>query len=138
MRLLLDTCAVIFRAEGRAMTKASRSAIDRAAATDSVFISPVSAWEIGLLTRPDRPNRLELGMDPLAWFARVMSEPGAADAPLTLEIAFASTRLPGEFHRDPADRFLVATARALGVPIVTRDKEIDAYAKAGHVKVIRC
>jgi len=138
MRLLLDTCAVIYRAEGHAMTKASMIAIDRAAATNSVFISPVSAWEIGLLTRSDRPNRLELGADPLAWFARVMSEPGAAEAPLTFDVAFASTRLPGTFHRDPADRFLVATARALDVPIVTRDEEIEAYAKAGHVKLIKC
>lgn len=138
MRVLLDTCAVIFRVEGRAMTKASTNAIDRAAAASAVFISPVSAWEIGLLTRLDRQNRLELGMDPLVWFGRIMSEPGAAEAPLTPEIAFASTRLPGEFHRDPADRFLVATARALNVPIVTRDKEIEAYARAGHVKLIRC
>ena len=138
MRVLLDTCAVIFRAEGRAMTKASMSAIDKAAAKNGVLISPICAWEIGLLTRSDRPNRLELGMDPLTWFARVMSEPGAEEAPLTFEIAFGSTRLPGEFHRDPADRFLVATARALNVPIVTRDKEIEAYAKAGHVKLIRC
>jgi PIN domain nuclease of toxin-antitoxin system len=138
MRVLLDTCAVIFRAEGHAMTKASISAIDRAAATNNVLISPVSAWELGLLTRSDRSNRLELGMDPLAWFTRIMSEPGAAEAPLTFEIALASTRLPGDFHRDPADRFLVATARALDVPIVTRDEAIEAYAKAGHVKLIRC
>lgn len=138
MRLLLDTCAVIFRAEGRPMTKASMSAIDRAAAASSVFISPVSAWEIGLLTQAGRARRLELGMDPQTWFARVMSEAGAVEAPLTFEIAIASTRLPGEFHRDPADRFLIATARALNVPIVTRDDEIEAYAKAGHVKLIRC
>jgi len=138
MRLLLDTCAIIFRAEGRAMTKASMTAIDRAAAASSVFISPVSAWEIGLLTQPDRVNRLELGMDPLAWFARVMNEPGAAEAPLTSEIALAATRLPAGFHRDPADRFLVATARALGIPLVTRDDAIEAYAKAGHVKMLKC
>ena len=120
------------------MTKASMSAIDRSAATNGVLISPVCAWELGLLARSDRPDRLELGMDPLAWLARVMSEPGAEEAPLTFEIAFASTRLPGEFHRDPADRFLVATARALNVPIITRDREIEAYAKAGHVKFIKC
>lgn len=138
MRLLLDTCAIIYRAEGRTMTKGSTSAIDRAAAANGVLISPVSAWEIGLLSRADRPNRLEFGMDPFTWFVRVLSEPGAMEVALTPEIAFASTRLPGDFHRDPADRFLVATARALNVPIVTRDEEMEAYAKAGHLKLIKC
>lgn len=138
MQVLLDTCAIIFRAQGLAMSKTSKAAIDRAAKADGVLISPVSAWEIGLLTRPERLGRLELGMEPPAWFARVMREPGAAEAQFTHEIAMASTRLPGDFHRDPADRFLVATARALNVPIVTRDEDMEAYAKAGHVKLIRC
>jgi len=120
------------------MSVAAKAAIDRAAKVDGVLISPMSAWEIGLLTRPERSSRLELGMEPYVWFARVMSEPGATEAPFTHEIAMASTRLPGDFHRDPADRFLVATARVLDVPIVTRDEEMVAYAKAGHVKLIKC
>ena len=138
MRLLLDTCAIIFRAQGEPMSKAAGAAIDRAARVDGILISPVSAWEIGLLCRPGRRDALQLGPNPSAWFARVMSEPGAVEASLTYDIAIDSTNLPGEFHRDPADRFLVATARALNVPIVTRDGDIEAYAKAGHVKLIKC
>jgi len=120
------------------MTKSSAAAIDRAAAAGGVLISPISAWEIGLLTHHNQPNRLELGRDPEVWFQRVLGERGAAEAPFTFEIALAATRLPGTFHRDPADRFLVATARVLGIPIVTRDEDIEAYAKAGHVKLIVC
>lgn len=138
MRVLLDTCAIIFRAEGAPMSRASMSAIDRAAAADGVLISPVSAWEIGLLTRRERNNPLDLGMDALTWFERILNEPGAAEATFSAQIAFASTRLPGNYHRDPADRFLIATARALDVPIVTRDEHMEAYAKAGHVKLIVC
>jgi PIN domain nuclease of toxin-antitoxin system len=138
MQLLLDTCAVIYRAEGEEMSEASIAAIDRAAKANGVLISPVSAWEIGLLCHPDRRKPLQLSMDPGAWFQRVMDEPGAAEAFLTHEIALQSTRLPGAFHRDPADRFLVATARALNVPIVTRDEVIEAYAKAGHVRMVKC
>lgn len=138
MQVLLDTCAIIFRAEGLPMSAAAQAAIDRAAKTSGVLISPMSAWEIGLLTRPERRNRLQLSLEPLAWFARVVSEPGATEVAFTYEIAVESTRLPGDFHRDPADRFLVATARALDVPIVTRDEHMEAYAKAGHVKLIVC
>lgn len=138
MKLLLDTCAVIWRAGGAPMSQASMNAIDKAAASGGVLISPVSGWEIGLLTRLERRKPLELGMDASVWFARVISEPGASEAALTWEIAMASTRLPSGLHNDPADRFLVATARALDVPLVTRDDDLEAYAKAGHLKLIRC
>lgn len=73
-----------------------------------------------------------------AFVARVFSDPGVEVVPLTPEIAFDSCELPGNYHHDPADRFLLATARALNVPIVTRDHDMAAYAKAGHVKLIWC
>ncbi|MCL5998891.1 MAG: type II toxin-antitoxin system VapC family toxin [Chloroflexi bacterium] len=50
------------------------------------------------------------------------------------EIAIESTRLPGEFHRDPADQMIVATARVYGCPLVTSDDKILNYA---HVRTIR-
>jgi PIN domain nuclease of toxin-antitoxin system len=46
--------------------------------------------------------------------------------------------LPGELHADPADRLLIATARQLGVPLVTRDRRILDYAAQGHVDAIPC
>lgn len=52
---------------------------------------------------------------------------------LTPEIAVASTELPEPFHRDPADRFLVATARAYGSRLVTSDRKILAYP---HVETV--
>jgi PIN domain nuclease of toxin-antitoxin system len=51
-------------------------------------------------------------------------------------IAVESTRLPGDFHRDPADRILVATARMTGAALVTCDERIVAYAKDGRVRVV--
>jgi PIN domain nuclease of toxin-antitoxin system len=73
-----------------------------------------------------------------AFVDRVFADPGIEIVPLTPEIAFEACYLPGDYHRDPADRFLLATARALNVPIVTRDEDMAAYAKAGHVKLIWC
>jgi PIN domain nuclease of toxin-antitoxin system len=122
------------------MSAASKAAIDRAAATNGVLISPVSAWEIGLLSRPRGPHPAKMQFTPSVqkFVERVFGEAGVELVPLTPEIAFESCYLPGDFHQDPADRFLIATARALGVPIVTRDEEMKAYATAGHVKLILC
>jgi PIN domain nuclease of toxin-antitoxin system len=59
-------------------------------------------------------------------------------AALTPEIAIDASYLSGELHGDPGDRLLIATARHLGVPIVTRDRRIIDYAAAGWVRVIAC
>jgi PIN domain nuclease of toxin-antitoxin system len=76
--------------------------------------------------------------DAKTWFARVMGGPGIKEASLTAEIAIDASFLPGELHGDPGDRLLVATARHLGLPIVTRDRSIIAYAGDGHARVIPC
>ena len=56
--------------------------------------------------------------------------------PIEPAIAVDSVRLPGSFHADPADRFIVATSRHLASPLVTADRAILAYAAGGHVRAI--
>jgi PIN domain nuclease of toxin-antitoxin system len=51
-------------------------------------------------------------------------------------ISFGSTRLPGDFHSDPSDRIIVATARYLNAQLITEDKAILSYANLGHVKAM--
>lgn len=104
-----------------------------------ILVSPVSAWEVGLLARP-RPDGKELQFrpDPKSWFAAVMTGPGVGAAPLTPDIAIDASHLPGNLHADPADRLLIATARHLRVPIVTRDRRIIDYAAQGHVEAVPC
>ncbi len=63
---------------------------------------------------------------------------GIRAAPFTPEIAIDSSHLPGILHGDPADRLLIATARHMRVPIITRDRKIIAYAAQGHVEVVAC
>ena len=60
-----------------------------------------------------------------------LAYPGVRLLDLTPEIAIESTRLPDPFHKDPADRILVATGRVLNIPIVTLDSKILAYS---HVR----
>ena len=136
--VLLDTCAVIFMANGDPISAAARSAIQRAAQGDGVLVSPVSAWEIGLLARPTRKAPVQFLPDPKTWFALVLAHPGIREAPMTADIAIASSFLPPPVHGDPADRLLIATARSLNVPIITRDRLICGYAAAGHVVVVAC
>ncbi len=78
-------------------------------------------------------GRITLGMDVTEWLSAVLAVPGVTLLPLSAEIALDSTRLPGEFHDDPADRMVVATARAENAPLVTADRRILAYP---HVRTL--
>lgn len=137
--VLLDTCAVIWLANGDRLSRGAAAAIVQAGLADGVFVSPVSAWEMGLLSlpKPRRPG-LQFLPDPKTWFARFMAGPGIKEAQLTPAIGIDASHLPGALHGDPADRLIVATARHLGMPVVTRDRRIIAYAAGGHANVIAC
>lgn len=136
--VLLDTCAVIWLANGD-LPEPVVGSIVAAGLAAGVFVSPVSAWEVGMLSNP-RGNRpaLQFLPDPKTWFAKVMAGSVVREAALTQEIAVDASYLPGDMHGDPADRLLVATARHLGIPIVTRDAKIVAYAGQGFVRVLPC
>lgn len=116
--VLLDTCAALWLANADRMSAASRAAIADAQAGPGVFVSPISAREIGTLVAR---NRLVLSSSPEAWFARLLALPGMRLAPMSAEILIAATALPGTPPRDPADRIIVATARAFDWGVVTRD-----------------
>ncbi len=132
--LLLDTCAIIFIAESQTIDPSARQQVRAASLAGGILVSPVSAWEIGLLAAK---GQLTFLLHPNAWFRSFLSNSGVRLTPLTPEIAIESSFLP-RLHSDPADRLLIATARALGVPIMTRDRRILAYAQAGFVAVIAC
>lgn len=101
----------------------------------AVFVSPISAWEIGLLVSRGRLNLL---MSPERWFATVMRKSGLVLAELPPEILIASSFLPDLALRDPADRIIAATAREYGFTLLTRDKPLLAYAEKGHIRALPC
>jgi PIN domain nuclease of toxin-antitoxin system len=135
--VLLDTCAAIWLFEQQPMSQVSLLAIRTAAAAFQALVSSVSAWEVGLLARRPRGS-LSFEPSPQAWFDDLLALPGVRLIPLSHRAAIAASSLPGSFHRDPADCLLIATARELRVPLVTRDRRILAYAEAGHVEAIAC
>ncbi len=133
--MLLDTCAAIWLVNADRMSAESRAAIADAQAGPGVFVSPISAWEIGALVAR---NRLVLASSAESWFGRLLALPGMRLAPMSPEILIASTALPGTPPRDPADRIIAATARACGWVVVTRDGELVPYGRAGHLLTIEC
>ena len=90
--------------------------------------------------RRPRGNRQPLAFspDPKTWFARLMAAPGVKEAPLTAAIAVDASWLPGDIHGDPGDRLMVATARDMRLPLVTRDAAILAYSRQGFISVLPC
>lgn len=135
-RLLLDTCAVLYVTGQERMDEASVDAMDEAFDVgEAIGVSPISAWEIGLLAER---GRLPTTVSPLRFFESFVSLPGMRVEQLTPSILVESSFLPGPIHRDPADRILIATARALDLMIVTRDEKILQYADKGHVRAIAC
>jgi PIN domain nuclease of toxin-antitoxin system len=74
IRLLLDTCAVLWIANDQPIAKEARDAVVRALeAEEPVFVSPITAWEIGLLAAR---GRISLRMSPEKWFERMLEAPG--------------------------------------------------------------
>jgi len=135
-QLLLDTHTAIWLVEGQPFSTEAKEAFGKATANgENSLVSPMSAWEIGMLCAR---GRVRMPLSPVAWFERLLRSPGIALADLPVRVLIASSFLPGSPPRDPADRILVATAREGDHVLVTRDKELLAYAAQGHVRALAC
>jgi PIN domain nuclease of toxin-antitoxin system len=128
--ILLDTHALVWWVSGGPLSANALRTIERHAPTRSLYVSSITVWEIATLV--DR-GRLALTLDVADWIARLETVDSLRFVPVDNRIALASTRLPGDLPRDPADRIIVATARWLDAPLVTRDARLAAYP---HVETI--
>jgi PIN domain nuclease of toxin-antitoxin system len=134
--LLLDTHAALWITRNERIAPAAEEAVNAAHQADGiVLVSPITAWEIGLLVAR---QRLTLLMTPERWFRRLLDQPGVRLADMSPELLIASSFLPGKPPRDPADRILAATARDLGAMLITRDRRLLDYGAAGYVSVVAC
>src|SRR3712207_3747168 len=97
---------------------------------DGLGVSIISCWEIALL---EARGRLSLPVALETWLTTALAYPGVRLLPLTPRIALEATHLPGDFHRDPADQIIVATARVYDCPLITVDQRIVDYP---HVRTI--
>jgi PIN domain nuclease of toxin-antitoxin system len=110
-----------------ALPASTRTLLDFSEET-GMAVSAISCWEIAKLVEH---GRLTLPCPVRDWLEQALSYPGIRLIELSPRICVESTELPGEFHRDPADQIIVATARVLDAPLVTVDGKILQYP---HVK----
>jgi PIN domain nuclease of toxin-antitoxin system len=120
--IVLDTHAWIWWANESASIPAStRRQIDGA---DRIAVPAICCWELAMLVAR---QRIGLTMDVEVWIDLALQRPGVELMPLSPAIAVLSTRLPGEFHGDPADRLIVASSLVANAPLVSRDDKIHGW-----------
>lgn len=128
--IALDTHVWIWWVHADEQLSNAQAQIIQANEADVIGVSAISVWEVATLVEY---RRLELPCPLREWFDKALRYPGIRVLELTPEIAIGSTQLPGEFHRDPADQVIVATARFYDCPLVTSDRRIRSYA---HVTTV--
>lgn len=103
------------------LTGPERRALDHAAQRGELRLSAISLWEAQML---HATRRLELPMPFPIWLQAAAAPDVVAVLPLDVDVVLALDALPSSFEGDPADRLIVATARAHGLPLATRDSRI--------------
>jgi len=132
--LLLDTHVWLWLVAGSSdLSTEVRDEIERAAGAGALRIAAVSLWEVALLAWR---GRIVLGKSIGLWLDEALAEPGPTIDQISPQIAAESYALPEAFHRDPADRLIVATARVANATLMTRDRRILDYAARGHLSAI--
>jgi len=123
LKLLLDTHAWIWSTlePERLSRRVSRALTDP---DNELHLSPISVWEATLLARR---GRLDLKTTPEAWIRAALAASPTALAEISYDVAVRAVELPDSVGRDPADRFLVATAMLQNLTLVTRDRRLRAF-----------
>jgi len=132
---LIDTCAMIQIAGSTPLQADAAQTVEQAARSGRLRVSPISAWEIGMAVARGRINTT---LTALRYFNTFLERTGSLLCALDPEVLTQSISLPGQFHKDPMDRILVATARHYGFTLVTSDRAILAYGRQGHVRALAC
>jgi PIN domain nuclease of toxin-antitoxin system len=134
-KAVLDTHAFIWLMQGsKELSHKSIKEIETYAKDHALYLPAISLWEIAML---EKKGRIVLHQPCLKWLEEALEVPGLIVENISPLIAAESSQLPGEFHGDPADRLIVATARALQAKLITRDVKILHYSQSGHIECIK-
>ena len=119
--MILDTCALIFLASGdRRLSRAMR---ERLSKQNARWFCAISSFEIALKYRQ---KKLELPFPPARWLEKMSQRYALTEVPVDSALCLAAVALPNH-HRDPFDRFIIAAAIRLDVPVVTIDPHFQQY-----------
>lgn len=133
--LLLDTCATIWTIEDQLSVEAAELLTERFRRDETVYLSPITAWELGLLFSR---GRLRSAVSPAEYWRRIVNIPNVRLADMPPEVLLQSSFLPDDILRDPADRIIAATAREYGMTVMTRDRSLLAFAREGYLSAVEC
>lgn len=129
MIVVLDTCAIVWAVSDPAKLPSRAARILQAEDTEAC-VSAISCAEVACATTR---GRIEIDRHWRHWFRHYIELNGWTVLPVDLEAIEEAYALPEPFHRDPADRIIVASARLRGAPIITADARILGYP---HVKTV--
>ena len=122
MKALLDTHVLLHWLAGHPrLTKGQRLVIEEAGAENPLWLSEISLWEIATL---HELGRITLDRPLREWLESAAAPPLVQRIGISPAIAAEVAALPGEIHRDPADRIIIATARVMGCSLLTSDRRI--------------
>lgn len=122
MSVLLDTHVLLFWLGGDPrLTRAQSRAIENASADEPLLVSDISLWEVSTLVSL---GRIRLRRPLRDWLEAAVAPPLVRRVSVSPAVAAEVAELPDTFHRDPADRIIVATARTAGAAVATADTRI--------------
>ena len=128
--ILLDTHIWIWWVDGSARLRPAYQRLLAQEEPQGLAIAAISVWEVAKLVEK---GKLAFTLPVDEWVRKALAYPGITLINLTPDIALASTQLPGDFHPDPADQLIVATARVMDLALLTEDARIQAYP---HVRTL--
>ena len=123
MRLVLDTCTILWTI-GSPQNLSARAKKLLEDESSEILVTPMSCAEIACLIER---KKIQLDRHWKLWFRHFVELNHWETIPIDLPIIEESYSLPGDFHRDPVDRILVATTRLFDARIITADQKIRSY-----------
>jgi PIN domain nuclease of toxin-antitoxin system len=121
--MILDTCALLWIAGGSTADRISGRTLDLIDKAPVVYVSAISGFEIGTKAGS---GKLILPVSPAEWFDAVLHFHHIQPLDLSLDLCLRAAELP-KFHKDPCDRFIIATALMMDMPVVTSDSRFRDY-----------
>lgn len=124
--IVIDTHILLwwFSGEEARLSRLALKTLENERQQGGIVVSSATAWEISVLAFR---KRIGLTSSVSEWLEMVERVDAITFVPVDNEIAVRSTQLGDDFHRDPGDRFIVATAQKLSAPLVTADEKIRRY-----------
>jgi len=141
--ILLDAHTLIWLLAGDYLKPNALLEIAKAQEAGTLFISAISAWEVGIAALKSNPTKRPnlQGLAPDIWFKRGIRKIGAKTLPINFQIAIEAIRVPAIYGSgDRGDCYLIATARIKNLTLLARDKEMRKLKNRNpsYFKLIEC